>query len=167
METLQLDLLSGLKPKEAALFKKRSQQLISNLNARMRKKGFDGRIPLPQGRQVLAECVGRPCRYCGEKIKASTMSPDHPTPISKGGDPWVIEGICISCNHIKGELTAEEFTKFSLHLKTYSPSTERYIRGMMKGGAAYQRVLAISRSKFAQKRAMEQQVRDVGVEDFT
>ena len=153
--------LPGFTTKGQALFMKRSGQLIHSLNARMRKKEFTGRMSLTVGREVMARGVGKPCRYCGVIIKISTMSPDHPTPISKGGDPWTIECICINCQLVKGELDADEMTRFMAHVRTYSPESQRHILGMMKGGAAYQRVLAISRGKFKRKK-LETGVSDGG-----
>ena len=147
--------LPGFTTKGQKLFKKRAGQLIHALNARMKKKGFSGCMPLDVGRAILAQCVGKPCKYCGEIVKVRTMSPDHPLALSRGGDPWTIEGICIDCQHMKGEMSAEEFARFYAHVRTYTPETQNYIKGMMKAGAAYQRVLAMSRGQMMRKKVKQ------------
>jgi hypothetical protein len=138
--TMQMPLLPGFTTRGQKLFKKRSAQAVYNINARLKKIGLTARITLEAGRAALAAGVGKPCRYCKELIKIATMSPDHPTPVSRGGDPLKIECICLSCNHEKGELDSAEFERFYAHVRTYRPESQRYIHGMMRAGAAYQRV---------------------------
>ena len=99
----QFDLLPGFTIAGKEKFIKRANSLIGGLNARMKKKGFAGNLPRAKGRAALAAGLGKPCRYCREVIKISTMSPDHPTPLSRGGEPFDIEIICLSCNEIKAE----------------------------------------------------------------
>jgi hypothetical protein len=140
-EPLQFD-LPGFTTKGRKFFIKRSQQLICSLNQRMKKKGFKGSLPLAEGRAALAKGVGQLCRYCRETIKISTMSPDHSTPLVRGGNPWEIECICIGCNREKGELTAEEYVRFLAHIKTYTPEAQEYIHRMMKAGGSFIRMRA-------------------------
>jgi hypothetical protein len=133
---LQFD-LPGFTTEGQKFFLKRSQELINSLNQRLKKKGFKGRLPLADGRAALAKGVGKPCRYCREIIKISTMSPDHPTPLVRGGEPWDIECIDVGCNREKGELTAEEYVRFRAHVLTYTPEAQEYIHRMMKAGGAF------------------------------
>jgi 5-methylcytosine-specific restriction endonuclease McrA len=138
---LQFD-LPGFTTEGQKLFRKRSQQLIGALNQRMKKKGFKGRLALASGRAALAKGVGKPCRYCGERIKIKTMSPDHPTPLARGGNAWEIECICRSCNEIKSELMAEEFQALLNFIKTLCPEAQADLKRRLHAGAFGIRMMA-------------------------
>lgn len=132
--------------KETAKFYKQASRIIHNLNARMRKLGFQGKMDLGAGRAMLLAEVGGPCRYCKQRIKVSTMTLDHPIPLARGGNPWVLEVICDDCNRIKGGvLLPEHFESLTAHLKTYPEYVENYVRGMIKAGNAYHRMLTTMR----------------------
>ncbi|MDD5034107.1 MAG: HNH endonuclease [Methylococcaceae bacterium] len=137
MET-QGVLLPGYTTAAQRKFRKRALQVIQNLKTRMLKAGFtlDG-FNRDALLEILAAGIGNPCPYCGESIKTRTMSPDHPTPISKGGDPWVIQVCCQRDNRRKGEMDDAEYRKLLTHLETYCPETKAYILRMLSAGAAF------------------------------
>jgi hypothetical protein len=129
-----------------------SQRIVNNLNQRMKKKGFPGRMILEDGRRFLLAGLDKPCRYCRQVVRISTMSLDHPMPVSRGGKPYEAECICQGCNMEKAELTAEEFQKLTDHIRTYSPEARQHIHGALKGGAAYVRLVTQMRGQAAAKR---------------
>lgn len=144
--------LPGFTTKGQQLFRKRSQQLIGALNQRMKKKGFKGSLSLADGRAMLAKGLGQPCRYCGERIKISSMSPDHPTPLGRGGNPWDIECICYRCNKMKSELIPDEFLRFLFFLKSLSEEAQKDIKGRLSAGAFGIRMMAqMAGRKYAKK----------------
>jgi hypothetical protein len=153
--TMQIS-LPGFTTKAQQKFNKRSGQLVAALNQRMRKKGFSGNLPLKKGREILASGVGQPCKFCGERIKISTMSPDHPMPIARGGDPWTMECICISCQREKGELTAEEFAQFLADVRKYSPEAQADIHQRMRAGGAFAKMQFAMRRMMASKDKMRE-----------
>jgi len=140
-------------------FWERSGKIVHNLNARMLKRGImGGKLSLEEGRDVLARGLGEPCKYCGQKIKVSTMSLDHPTPVSKGGDPWSVECICAGCNREKGELTDQEFQKFLVHVLTYAPNTQAYFHRTMRSGGAFFRMQAAMRGMIKRTGTLKERV---------
>jgi hypothetical protein len=138
----QIDLLGNFTTAGQELFKKRSASIVHSLNARMRKRGVSGRLSLDVGRAALAEGVGKPCRYCRERIKIATMSGDHPIPISRGGDPFLIVCICKSCNEIKGEIPDDEFLRFIAFINTFSPESRADLLRRLHMGAFGIRTMA-------------------------
>ena len=119
--------LPGFTHAAAVKFMAKSSATIRALNARMKKKGFSGNLPLAVGRQAMVDAIQKPCRYCGEVVKISTVSLDHPTPLARGGAPFVVVGCCLSCNQKKGELTAKEYLGLRAFVGAMSPEAQEYI----------------------------------------
>ena len=119
-------------------FRKRALQLVNALKQRMLKLGFtlDG-FDRDKMLAILSSGIGQPCRYCGQIIKTATMSPDHPTPVSRGGEPWVIQVCCQRCNRRKGTMLEAEYQRLMEHVRTYCPETQAYILRMLSAGAAF------------------------------
>ena len=65
--------------------------------------------------------LGEACRYCLTELTFKTISCDHKTPISRGGnkDVYNLQFICLSCNMLKGNLTGEEFTELTAFLNKH------------------------------------------------
>ena len=145
-------MLPGFTNRVNEAFKKRSQQIANNVNQRMRKLGFGGRWGLAEARALMAKALGKPCPYCGQRIKVKTMSPDHPIPVSRGGEPYAIQIVCQLDNRRKGELTADEYMRFLQHVKTYAPEAQEYILRMMAAGGAYFRLVRAMRGQAAVRR---------------
>jgi len=89
-------------------------------NNRITRKGYI----LPFGRLefmawFLAQFGGQEgsvqyCTYCRRPIDAYSCVVDHKNPLGRWGSPDLgnLEVICATCNDIKGQLTAQEFTYF-------------------------------------------------------
>ena len=131
-------LLPGYTTTAQRKFRKRALQLLNALKQRMLKLGFtlDG-FNRDKMIETLAAGIGKPCRYCGKVIKTATMSPDHPTPVSRGGEPWVIQVCCQRCNRRKGTMLENEYQRLMEHVQTYCPETQAYILRMLSAGAAF------------------------------
>ena len=156
MLEIQGVLLPGYSTSAQKKFRKRALQLVNALKQRMLKLGFtlDG-FDRDKMIVILAGGIGQPCRFCGEPIKTATMSPDHPTPVSRGGEPWVIQVCCQRCNRRKGTMLENEYQRLMEHVQTYCPETQAYILRMLSAGAAFpmmQRGIMTMKKKLQVKR---------------
>ncbi len=119
-------------------FRERALKVINNLKVRMLKMGFkaDG-FDRDKLLATLAAALGKPCPYCGEKIRVSTMSPDHAMPISKGGEPWTVQVTCARCNRRKGMMDDTEYRTLLACINTFCPETQAYLYQVLAAGAAF------------------------------
>lgn len=82
------------------------------------------------------------CIYCEQPVPWYALSIDHKQPVSRGGnhDPENLVWVDLSCNLVKGSMTAEEYINFLAFIRRY-PEVEQYIipRLKMGGGAIYGR----------------------------
>ena len=82
---------------------------------------------LEQFRAAILETYGaedkaRLCRYCGRPLSVLTFSPEHKTPLKRGGDLSLSNldlEVCLPCNHRKGGLKVDEFLALLEGLKTF------------------------------------------------
>ena len=139
--------LPGFTSDGQKLFLRRSGSIIHSLNAKMRKGGIGGRLSLRSGRDVLAAGIAKPCRYCSKIIKILTMSADHPMPVARGGDPFMIDCICRSCNEIKGELASDEFQKLMVFIRSLAPEGGADLLRRLHAGAFGIRMMAQQRGR--------------------
>jgi hypothetical protein len=134
----QMGLLPGFTAAANKKFRVKAMTVTNNLRNRMLKEGFSvAGYDRDRLIGILAAAVSKPCPYCQEKIRVSTMSPDHTMPISRGGNPWEIQTTCKRCNTRKGILTDEEFRKLLAFCATLAPEAGQYILRMMTAGAAF------------------------------
>lgn len=82
--------------------------------SRTKRKGAPGSHTFTEWLRVLEAQKFR-CLYCECALTAKTASPDHATPLSRGGtnDISNIVAACLSCNHRKHAKTREEFAKIA------------------------------------------------------
>jgi 5-methylcytosine-specific restriction endonuclease McrA len=123
-------------------FVKRSLSIVRNLNARLRKLRHSQRVSLEDARKAMLAAIGTRCCYCEETITPSNMSLDHPTPLSRGGSPTVLEVCCLKSNREKGELTSDEFRRFLCIIQGFSDEAQREIHRKMRAGGAFFRMQA-------------------------
>lgn len=59
------------------------------------------------------------CRYCFKPISVFFCQIDHAVPIKRSGSPGLpnLDAICEPCNHVKSEMTPEEFLFFLLKMR--------------------------------------------------
>ena len=75
------------------------------------------------------QLAGLQCVYCLRPLKLKDMSPDHMTPVNRGGGLG-LDNLAPSCaidNTQKGELTAEEYKAFMRGLATFPELARKYI----------------------------------------
>lgn len=99
-------------------------------------------------REYIESRLGKPCRYCREKLKPKTMACDHRTPVSRGGT-WELkncQAVCQSCNLAKGNLTSKEFEAVYAVLATIDPAAKRQFIGRLKAGASVARLRFLKRT---------------------
>lgn len=62
---------------------------------------------------IILEGQGFCCFWCGDPITYKSAEPDHLWPKSRGGSDRKenIVAACMTCNRMKGNLTAEEFIR--------------------------------------------------------
>lgn len=118
-------------------FNKRVGNLVHAQNQRFKKLKLAARFDLRVGREIMAASVGKPCRYCSEQITINNVSPDHPTPIARGGDPLDIVPCCERCNRRKGELTSDEYFSLLVFIRSLSPEAQEYLFRVLSSGPAY------------------------------
>jgi 5-methylcytosine-specific restriction endonuclease McrA len=63
------------------------------------------------------------CPYCRKFCVLKEVTPDHETPLSRGGSSGLdnLGFPCMQCNQVKGSLTPEEFHKLLRFLETEIP----------------------------------------------
>jgi len=128
--------------RQQQIFTRRSLSIVRNLNERLKKLGYSERVSIGLVRDALGDAIGKQCPYCEETITPRTMSLDHPTPLSRGGSPAMLQVCCLKSNREKGCLTAAEFTKFLEDVSTYSKEAQREIHRKMRAGGAFFRLQA-------------------------
>jgi hypothetical protein len=134
----QMGLLPGFTIAANKKFRAKAMTVANSLRNRMLKAGFSvAGYDRDRLIGILGAAVGKPCPYCQEKIRVSTMSPDHTMPISRGGNPWEIQVTCQRCNRRKGRLSDEEFRKLLAFCSLLAPEAGQYILRMMTAGAAF------------------------------
>jgi hypothetical protein len=93
---------------------------------------------LEQYRNFARAEIGQPCLYCFQELTIKNHSPDHATPINRGGS-FSLDNIvicCDPCNRAKGILTAEEFQFLLALLRTWPESVRTNTLARLRAGAA-------------------------------
>jgi 5-methylcytosine-specific restriction endonuclease McrA len=94
--------------KRAAWYRETPKGRRSGLLARERRRG----VPLDaEAQEYLTILEGDPCTWCGGR---DPITPDHLTPVSKGGDSrWQnLTGACLSCNASRGPKSVLAFLAY-------------------------------------------------------
>ena len=102
---------------------------------------------------TLAAAVGKPCTYCGIPVKASEVSIDHPDPISRGGEPWKIQGVCKQDNRRKGELKDAEYRRVRAFYATLPQEARTYLYRMLSAGGAFFKLQRAVQGKAAREKS--------------
>jgi len=96
---------------------------VSHRNAMAKRKQAAGVFTRKEWLSLLRS-VGFRCRYCGRRLTRTSATPDHRTPLGRGGSNWItnIVPACLPCNQRKSNLTEKEYlrrlarTKFSTRM---------------------------------------------------
>lgn len=135
------------------LFVRRSTTLYSGMRSRMQERRWksgprEGKVRVakqflpftPEQFRGWLTCVleDEPfCSYCKEPINILTISPDHRTPVSRGGSLELANlcGACVTCNTRKGRLKPGEFMFLRECIATLPETARSDIwRRLMAGG---------------------------------
>jgi hypothetical protein len=76
------------------------------------------------------------CEYCKCSISLMTISPDHATPVKRGGslERKNLRGACSPCNRLKGELLPGEFKTLIACIGTFTEHGRNDVVKRLKGG---------------------------------
>jgi 5-methylcytosine-specific restriction endonuclease McrA len=79
-------------------------------------------------RRHILDCYGRTCFSCDDPLTASTLSIDHITPQSKGGDsrPTNLQPVCVPCNTARKKDAAPETAHIFLDFLTRPAASDAY-----------------------------------------
>lgn len=137
------------------LFDRRSASMYRGMKSRLREKKWksgkrEGQVriearPIPYSidqfrawlRCVLEDTPR--CEYCEEPIDIMTISPDHATPMNRGGSLELanLRGACERCNTLKGSLLPGEFKALLAGLKTFTEDGRKDIIRRLMGAAVH------------------------------
>lgn len=79
----------------------------------MRENKYSPRTMIRRGRIKAENRQGYCCKYCFEPFSVSPATADHRKPRSAGGMNFAdnIDAVCVSCNSLKGSMSAGAFLK--------------------------------------------------------
>lgn len=104
-------LLSSMRNRCAEKKDKNGRVRRRGIEFTVNRAGFVGWLQLYFSEGLRGVCR---CEYCNAPVDVLSFSPDHATPLSRGGSSG-LENVAISCercNQAKGKLTAAEFKAF-------------------------------------------------------
>lgn len=93
-------------------------------------------LTLDEARQIIDDPPN--CPYCGIRIPWQKLSIDHKLPTSRGGtnDKENLAWVDLDCNLVKGNLTADEYTKL-LGFMDDNPELKQYMTTRLKAGGGF------------------------------
>lgn len=79
------------------------------------------------------------CEYCQTPLNIMNISPDHATPITRGGSLALanLRGACRDCNSVKGSLLPGEFRALMSGLKTFTEDGRADVLRRLRGAAVH------------------------------
>jgi 5-methylcytosine-specific restriction endonuclease McrA len=122
-------------------FALRTRTCFHNQQRRAREAGQPLDYSLDQLRVLVGTTLGRPCRYCGDKLDPANWSLDHQTPTSRGGSFTLanLAVICEPCNRVKGVLDAQEYARLWEVIRSWPKRSRSNLLARLRAGATVAR----------------------------
>ena len=121
-------------------FMARTQNIYRHQKDRAKERKIPFEITREDIREVAADAIGKPCRYCQVPVTYLNFSIDHKTPTQRGGTQTKdnIECICDRCNQIKGNMTPDEFMAILNTAKTQlEPVAYAHLLARLRAGGRF------------------------------